>query len=262
MRAQNEASRAHLDALASRPWFLRTLRSIVGRPRAGTPEKVGGRYVVSRNDGTQEQDVWFVGETLDDLRPPEPAAARPQHVLRGRHLLAGRLRRQPRRPLAGLPGQRRRQRLDHDPAAGARHRPRGRRRRHEGEVQRGHLAAGPLVVPLPHVPHHRQRRRHRGRGARRRPADAALRRRVAGHRRAGPGAARRAERHPRAHAVPRRPLARGAPARRHVGEEPAVAAARSPPTAGRARSASRCGSSTRRTPASSWSASTAPRSTC
>ena len=35
VRAQNEASRAHLDALPSRPWFLRTLRSIVGRPRGG-----------------------------------------------------------------------------------------------------------------------------------------------------------------------------------------------------------------------------------
>ena len=67
VRAQNVASRAHLVALPSRPWFLRTLRSIVGRPRGGTPEKAGGRYVVSRNDGTQEQDVWFVGETLDDL---------------------------------------------------------------------------------------------------------------------------------------------------------------------------------------------------
>jgi prolyl oligopeptidase len=67
VQAQNEASRAHLDALPSLPWFSRTLQAVVGRPRGGTPEKVGGRYVVSRNDGTQEQDVWFVGDTLDDL---------------------------------------------------------------------------------------------------------------------------------------------------------------------------------------------------
>ncbi len=52
---------------ASRPWFLRPLREIVSRPRGGTPERMGGRYVVSRNDGSQEQDVWFVGETLDEL---------------------------------------------------------------------------------------------------------------------------------------------------------------------------------------------------
>lgn len=67
VRAQNEAARSHLDALASRPWFVRTMQSVVGRPRAGTPHKVGGRYVVSRNDGTQQQDLWFVADTLDEL---------------------------------------------------------------------------------------------------------------------------------------------------------------------------------------------------
>jgi len=66
--AQNDASHAHLEGLASRPWFLQTMRGIVARPRAGTPDKVGGRYVVRRNDGTQEQDLWFVGDTLDELR--------------------------------------------------------------------------------------------------------------------------------------------------------------------------------------------------
>ncbi len=65
--AQNAASRAHLDACASRPWFLQTMQEIVSRPRGGTPEHMGGRYVASRNDGTQEQDVWFVGDTLDEL---------------------------------------------------------------------------------------------------------------------------------------------------------------------------------------------------
>jgi prolyl oligopeptidase len=65
--AQNAASRAHLDACGSRPWFLETMREIVSRPRGGTPEHLGGRYVASRNDGTQEQDVWFVGDTLDEL---------------------------------------------------------------------------------------------------------------------------------------------------------------------------------------------------
>ena len=65
---QNRLSRAHLDALASRPWFHRTMTGIVGRPRAGTPDKVGGRYVVSRNDGSQQQDQWFVADTLDELQ--------------------------------------------------------------------------------------------------------------------------------------------------------------------------------------------------
>jgi prolyl oligopeptidase len=65
--AQNEVARRHLDAYESRPWFLRTMKEIVSRPRGGTPERMGGRYVVSRNDGGQEQDVWFVGDTLDEL---------------------------------------------------------------------------------------------------------------------------------------------------------------------------------------------------
>jgi prolyl oligopeptidase len=43
------------------------MRAVVSRPRGGTPERMGGRYVASRNDGSQEQDVWFVGDTLDEL---------------------------------------------------------------------------------------------------------------------------------------------------------------------------------------------------
>jgi prolyl oligopeptidase len=65
--AQNLATRSHLDTLASRPWFERTMRAVMARPRSGTPHKVGGRYVVSRNDGTQQQDLWFVGDTLEEL---------------------------------------------------------------------------------------------------------------------------------------------------------------------------------------------------
>ena len=44
------------------------MTAIVGRPYAGTPDKVGGRYVVSRNDGAQQQNLWFVADTLDELR--------------------------------------------------------------------------------------------------------------------------------------------------------------------------------------------------
>ena len=68
VKAQNEVSRAHLDALPSRPWFHEQLTAITTRPRAGTPDKVGGRYVALRNDGTFEQDVLYVGDTLDELR--------------------------------------------------------------------------------------------------------------------------------------------------------------------------------------------------
>ncbi len=68
VKQQNELSRRHLDRLASRPWFHEQLAALVTRPRAGTPDKVGGRYVVTRNDGSQEQDRLFVADTLEDLR--------------------------------------------------------------------------------------------------------------------------------------------------------------------------------------------------
>ncbi|QNN53661.1 prolyl oligopeptidase family serine peptidase [Nocardioides mesophilus] len=66
--AQNAASRAHLDALASREWFQATMSAIVAMPRAGTPARIGERYLVSRNDGTQQQDQWYVADSLEELR--------------------------------------------------------------------------------------------------------------------------------------------------------------------------------------------------
>jgi len=62
---QNRLSREYLDALPSRAWFRGTVERIVARPRAGTPDKVGGKYLVSRNDGNQQQDQWFVADTLE-----------------------------------------------------------------------------------------------------------------------------------------------------------------------------------------------------
>src|SRR4051794_27698206 len=64
---QNRLSREYLDALPSRAWFRGTVERIVARPRAGTPDKVGGKYLVSRNDGNQQQDQWFVADTLEAL---------------------------------------------------------------------------------------------------------------------------------------------------------------------------------------------------
>ena len=40
---------------------------ILQRPRAGVPMRRAGHYLVSRNDGTQNQDVWFVADSLDEL---------------------------------------------------------------------------------------------------------------------------------------------------------------------------------------------------
>ncbi|WP_153506570.1 prolyl oligopeptidase family serine peptidase [Cumulibacter manganitolerans] len=65
--AQNELSAAYLRDLPERAWFERRLSALMSRPRSGTPYRKGGRYFVSRNDGTQAQDVWCWAPTLEKL---------------------------------------------------------------------------------------------------------------------------------------------------------------------------------------------------
>ena len=67
VRAQNAVTEDHLAALPDRAWFRATMDRVVRRPRAGVPFARGGRYVVTRNDGTQDQDVWYVADSLDEL---------------------------------------------------------------------------------------------------------------------------------------------------------------------------------------------------
>ncbi|GAA1432633.1 prolyl oligopeptidase family protein [Microlunatus lacustris] len=67
VRRQNEVSGAYLAALPERAWFGETMAAVLGRPRAGTPLHRGGRYLVNRNDGRQNQDVWYVVDSLPEL---------------------------------------------------------------------------------------------------------------------------------------------------------------------------------------------------
>ncbi len=58
------------DALAGLPgraWFADLMGRIVARPRAGVPVWRGGRFFVSRNDGTTAQDVWYTAPSLEEL---------------------------------------------------------------------------------------------------------------------------------------------------------------------------------------------------
>ncbi|WP_375423634.1 prolyl oligopeptidase family protein [uncultured Friedmanniella sp.] len=64
---QNTVTEAYLGSLPERAWFTATMRAVLARPRAGTPRRRAGRYLVTRNDGRQNQDVWYVAETLDEL---------------------------------------------------------------------------------------------------------------------------------------------------------------------------------------------------
>ena len=65
--AQNAVTDEYLAGLASRTWFRAQLSTILGVPRAGVPRARGGRYLLDRNDGSQDQDVVTVAEDLATL---------------------------------------------------------------------------------------------------------------------------------------------------------------------------------------------------
>ncbi|WP_152361874.1 prolyl oligopeptidase family serine peptidase [Microlunatus speluncae] len=64
---QNEVTEEFLAELSGRDWFRQTMQRILRRPRAGTPVRKSGRYLVGRNDGEQNQDVIFVADSLAEL---------------------------------------------------------------------------------------------------------------------------------------------------------------------------------------------------
>jgi prolyl oligopeptidase len=64
---QNEVTAPYLESLPDRPWFLDTMHQVMSQPRAGVPFKRAGLYFISRNDGSQNQDVIFVASSLEEL---------------------------------------------------------------------------------------------------------------------------------------------------------------------------------------------------
>jgi prolyl oligopeptidase len=67
VKRQNEFTARYLESLRERPWFLDTMQRVMSQPRAGVPLKRAGHYFVTRNDGTQNQDVTYVASSLDEL---------------------------------------------------------------------------------------------------------------------------------------------------------------------------------------------------
>lgn len=65
--AQNLVTEQHLASLPGREWFTATMGAILARPRAGVPFSKAGKYLVSRNDGSQDQDLWYVADSLEEL---------------------------------------------------------------------------------------------------------------------------------------------------------------------------------------------------
>lgn len=68
VRRQNALTDRYLAKLPERDWFIRTMAAVLHRPRAGVPFRRGGRYLVSRNDGFTDQDIWYVADSLTELR--------------------------------------------------------------------------------------------------------------------------------------------------------------------------------------------------
>ena len=63
--AQNEVTNAYLETLPGRAAIEDRLTELWNYERFGTPEEDGGRYFYSRNDGLQNQSVYYVQDGLD-----------------------------------------------------------------------------------------------------------------------------------------------------------------------------------------------------
>ena len=58
-------TQSHLEKLAWRSPLRERFEAIYNYEKIGMPRKIGSRYFVSKNDGLQNQSVWYVRETLD-----------------------------------------------------------------------------------------------------------------------------------------------------------------------------------------------------
>jgi prolyl oligopeptidase len=65
--AQNQLGEPYLATLGARKWFADPLAAILGTAYTGVPRQRGGRYLFSRNDGTQDQDSVHVADDLSSL---------------------------------------------------------------------------------------------------------------------------------------------------------------------------------------------------
>jgi len=65
VEAQNKVTFAYLEKIPQRAALRERLTKLWNFERYGTPEKRGGRYFYTRNDGLQNQSVLYVAESLD-----------------------------------------------------------------------------------------------------------------------------------------------------------------------------------------------------
>ena len=67
VKRQNEFTAATWSRCRTGRGFSTTMQRVMRQPRAGVPFKRAGHYFVSRNDGSQNQDVIFVASSLQEL---------------------------------------------------------------------------------------------------------------------------------------------------------------------------------------------------
>jgi prolyl oligopeptidase len=63
--AQNEVTFGYLNQLKQRPAIRARLEELWDYERSSSPHKVGDKYYLTRNDGLQNQSVWYVLDSLD-----------------------------------------------------------------------------------------------------------------------------------------------------------------------------------------------------
>jgi prolyl oligopeptidase len=65
VEAQNELAQPYLESIPARSWIKQRLAELWNYERHGVPIHEGGRYFWTRNDGTQNQSVLQVADSLD-----------------------------------------------------------------------------------------------------------------------------------------------------------------------------------------------------
>ena len=65
IKAQNKLTRAYLDAIASRESIRRRLTQLWNYERYSVPSQTAGRYFFYKNDGLQNQAVFYVADSYD-----------------------------------------------------------------------------------------------------------------------------------------------------------------------------------------------------
>ena len=63
--AQNAVTRAFLDSIPVLPELRARYEALYNYEKIGMPRRIGSRYYVAKNDGLQNQSVWYVRDSIN-----------------------------------------------------------------------------------------------------------------------------------------------------------------------------------------------------